>query len=307
MAPMLAGNSALLQMKCPSCGFELGDFPTPENVSVECPQCRYRIFWDGACWDACVDKSYPRDFARQWVLWEQGKLGNPNLVYGNDPKKYFGAFLKQVSLTEDDLASKRILEIGFGHGRLLQQLQRCCPTAYGIDLSRPLASAHLRPGSAIFGNLFNIPFVPQQFSLVICRGVIQVTPDPAKAFACLAEQVADGGMLYVAGLYEPGKGNLMIRNILPRVWSYPEPIRVGLAKVTSFFRAAVECLRKRTMSLDAFKTHYEHYKLDMFDVISPRWTSIHEETEVLAWFESHGFLAHKVSYGNYVGVKPTER
>ncbi len=304
MSSMLTANSAQLQMKCPSCGFELGDFPTLENASVECPQCEYCIVWDGACWDACVDKAYPRDFARQWVLWEAGKLGDPTLVYGNDPKDYFRAFLEHTSLTEEDLASKRILEIGFGHGKLLQQVQRCSPAAYGLDLSRPLASASLRPGSAIFGNLFNIPFVPRQFNLVICRGVIHCTPDPKKAFDCLADQVADGGMLYLAGLYEPGKGNLMLRSVFPRVWSYPEPVRLGLASLCSVFRAAIECFRKGTMSFSAFKTHYKHYKLDMFDVISPRWTSVHEEPEVIAWFKSRGFLAHKVGYGNYVGVKP---
>src|ERR1700693_2050437 len=119
VSSMLTANCAQLQMKCPSCGFELGDFPTLENASVECPQCEYCIVWDGACWDACVDKAYPRDFARQWVLWEAGKLGDPTLVYGNDPRNYFSAFLKHTSLTEEDLASKRILEIGFGHGRLL--------------------------------------------------------------------------------------------------------------------------------------------------------------------------------------------
>src|ERR1700694_4830554 len=82
-------SCSLLQMKCPACGFELGDFPTVEDSSVKCLHCEYRIFWDGACWDACADKFYPRSFARQWVLWEAGKLGDPNLVYGNDPKKYF--------------------------------------------------------------------------------------------------------------------------------------------------------------------------------------------------------------------------
>jgi SAM-dependent methyltransferase len=303
MTPMLNENSALLHLKCPSCGFELGDLPTQESTPIQCPHCQYNISWDGTCWDACVDKSYPRDFARQWVLWEAGKLGDPTLVYGNDPKKYFRAFLRHVSLNEEDLASKRILEIGFGHGRLLAQLQRHSPSAYGIDLSKPLPSAGLRPGSAVFGNLFNIPFVPRQFNLVICRGVIHCTPDPQKAFACVADQVAEGGLLYLGGLYEPGKGNLMLRNIFPRVWSYPEPVRLALAGACSVFRAGIECFRDRAFNFNAFKTHYKHYKLDMFDVISPRWTSVHEENEVIGWFKARGFLARKVGYGNYVGVK----
>lgn len=302
MAPMLNESPSLLQLKCPNCARGLGEFPTPGSSSITCPKCQYRIFWDGACWDACVDKKYPRDFARQWALWEAGKLGDRNLVYGNDPRNYFRTFLKHTSLTERDLESKRILEVGFGHGRLLQQLQRYSPTAYGIDLSRPLPSAHLRPGTAFCGNLFNIPFAPHQFDLVICRGVIHCTPDPRKAFACLAEQVNEHGLLYVAGLYEPGKSDLILRKIFPGLWNYPEFLRLGLASASSVVRAATECKRRRTMTFRAFKRNYKHFKLEMFHVISPRWTSVHEETEVLAWFKSKGFLARRVGYGDYFGV-----
>jgi SAM-dependent methyltransferase len=303
MASVVKGGFAPLQMKCPACGLELGDFPRLEDASMKCPHCLYSIFWDGACWDACADRKYRRDFARQWVLWEQGKLGDRNLVYGNNPKEYFRAFLEHASLTEAELASKKILEVGFGHGRHLALVQQYCPTAYGLDLSRPLASAKLRPGSAFFGNLFQIPFAAHQFDLVICRGVIHCTPDPKKAFACLAEQVAEDGLLYMGGLYEPGKGNLMLRKIFPGLWNYPEWARLGLASASSVLRAAIECKRTRNFSFSAFKRHYKHYKLDMFDVICPRWTSVHEEAEVIGWYKAQGFVARKVGYGDYFGVK----
>ena len=303
MAHLDDERSEALQMKCPSCGSELGGFPSLEDESLQCVSCSYKIFWDGACWDACADTSYPREFARQWVLWEQGKLGDRNLVYGNVPQDYFKAFLEHTSLQEEELRPKKILEVGFGHGRFLAELQRCSPDAYGVDLSRPLASAKLRPGTAFFGNLFQIPFEPGQFDLVVCRGVVHVTPDPEKAFARLAEQVADGGLLYVGGLYEPGKGNLMVRKIFPRLWNYPEFIRLGMASFFSLFRAAIECKRNRQRTTRAFKKHYDHYKLDIFDVISPRWTSVHEEPEVINWYTKRGFIARKVGYGDYFGVK----
>lgn len=84
---------------------------------------------DSDYWDACADKSYPRDFARQWVLWEEGRLGDPTLVYGEDPEYYFREFLTHTSLQPEQLASKRVLEVGFGHGRLLHQIQEWCPSA----------------------------------------------------------------------------------------------------------------------------------------------------------------------------------
>jgi SAM-dependent methyltransferase len=304
MAPTLTANSAPLQMKCPSCGSGLGDFPSLDNPSVKCPKCEYSIFWDGTCWDACVDKSYPRSFARQWVLWEEGKLGDPNLVYGNDPKEYFQELLETTSLTKEDLHSMKILEVGCGHGRTLQQLQQWCPNAFGLDLAKPPRSAKLRAGASIFGNLLNMPFAPGQFDLVICRGVIHHTPDPGQSFACLAAQVVDGGKLYLGGHYEPGiKGSLMLRNVLPASWLYPEPVLLGLASIFSVFRSAMESVKNRTMSLKDFKRSYAHYKLDIFDVMTPRWSSLHGEAEVTGWFNAQGFQVKRLAPGEYIGVK----
>lgn len=55
--------------------------------------------------------------------------------------------------------------------------------------------------------------------------------------------------------------------------------------------------------LKSFNRFYAHSKLDIFDVISPRWTSVHAEDEVISWFTSQGFLARKVGYDDYVGIK----
>ena len=302
MQQLLVDRAAAIRMRCPSCGEELGDFPASPADPIRCRRCEYSVTWEQDCWDACVDKTYRRDFARQWILWEAGKLGDPNVIYGVSPEDRFREFLNLTGLSPEQLKSMRILEVGFGHGRLLKELQKWCPMAYGLDLSRPLRSARLRPGSAIFGNLLSIPFMPHQFDLVICRGVIHMTPDAKRAFNCVAEQVAPGGMFYMGGLYEPGKGNLVLRKIFPGIWNYPEFARLAVAHLFSPFRAALETVRSRKPSWKAFKRSCAHYKLDIFDVICPRWTSVHMEDEVLGWFLTQGFVGRKVGYGDYVGI-----
>jgi len=306
---MLNRDDEPLKLRCPSCGSDMGDFPTQVDAPIDkCAHCGYAITWDGDCWDACADQSYRRDFARQWVLWEAGKLGDPKLVYGNNPKRYFAELLEHTGLTVEKLKTMRILEIGFGHGRLLYQVQQVCPTAYGLDLSKPLRSAKLRPGSAVFGNLFNNPFQPHQFDLVICRGVIHVTPDAHKAFDCIAEQVADNGMLYCAGLYEPGRGRLMLRKVFPHIWNYPESVRLGISTVAGAMRATLEAVRERKLTVQRFKYNYDKFKIDVFDTIAPEWTSTHVADEVKAWYAQKGFLpAKKVDYGGYFGAKDTHR
>jgi SAM-dependent methyltransferase len=293
-----------VRMKCPSCGIDLGEIPAAPRDSIDCPACKYSMTWQDGYWDACVDKTYPRSFARQWVLWEAGKLGDPRLVYGNDPKKYFQELLRTTSLTENDLRCMKILEVGYGHGRTLRQLQQFCPRAYGLDLAKPLPSAQLRPGSVFFGNLLNMPFAPGQFDLVLCRGVIHHTPNPGASFDCLSAQVAPNGLLYLGGHYEPGiKGSLLLRRLLPGSWFYPEPVLLALAGVFSAFRSVIESVRKRTVSPEAFRQSYAHYKLDLFDVMTPRWSSLHGEREVKGWFTPRGFRVQRLGPGEYIGIK----
>jgi SAM-dependent methyltransferase len=306
MDPKFSDSRPPLQLRCPSCGSQAGEFPAPLDTVIKCAHCGFSIVWNGNCWDACADKSYRRDFARQWSLWEAGKLGDPKLVYGNDPKRYYNELLEHCNLTEAQLKTMRVLEVGFGHGRLMNQVQKVCPQSYGVDLSMPLKSAQLRPGSAIFGNLFNIPFMPHQFDLVICRGVAHVTPDPQKAFACLAEQVAEDGRFYFAGLYEPGRGRLALRKVFPYVWNYPERVRLGLSSFCGFFRAGLEMYRDRRDHKNTgkdFKHYYHQYKIDIFDTLAPKWTVTLVEGDVIPWYKAKGFQAHKVDYGGYFGSR----
>lgn len=303
-------DTAALRLGCPSCGCKLGDFPPLQNHSFRCPQCGFEVAYREGYWDACVDTSYPRDFARQWILWESGRLGDPNLVYGTEPDTVFESLLRFMSLTREDLRSMRILEVGYGHGRLLRELQQYSNSAFGIDLLRPLKSAGLQPGSTIFGNLFAVPFRPRQFNLVIARGVVQCTPDPRAALKCLAEQLAPDGILCIAGMYEKGhNASLIFRKLLPMSWRYPEWLRLSLAGGLGLMRSLLECLRERSFSVTSLRRHCAGYKLDMFDFISPRWSSKHSATEVLEWFAAAGLSGRRVFPGVFIGVmqQPTQR
>lgn len=295
---------ANLELRCPSCGVGIGALPASPSGPVPCDQCGYSIVPDSEHWDACVDKSYPRDFARQWVLWEAGKLGDPTLVYGEDPEDYFEEFLAHTSLRPEQLASKKVLEVGFGHGRLLRQIQEWCPAAYGIDLAKPLRSANLRPGSAVFGSLLSIPFVPGQFDLVICRGVVQCTPDPEASFGRVAEQVAANGMFYLAGCYEPGtRGMLMMRNVLPWSWRYPDRLLLGVTRVLTGLRSVLEGIRQRDMGWESLRRYHDRRQLEIFDVLAPRWSCRLGEETIVPWFVSRGFQVRKVGDGSYVGIR----
>ncbi len=271
---------------------------------MRCTQCSYAITWSGHYWDAFADKAYPREFVRQWFLWEEGKLGDPELIYEHPPQVWFDEMLKDTLLTPEDLRSMNILEVGIGHGRVLGQVQKFSPAAYGVDFAKPPRFANLRPGSIFFANLPSIPFAPGQFDLVICRSVLQFTADAQQSFAYLAEQVRDGGTLYVAEIYEPGrKKSLLLRKLFPGSASYPELVRLGLAHLLGAARATVEAVLQGKLDRRSWKRAYGIYNLNVFDILSPRWTSVHSSDEVRSWFSSRGFSCYRRNPGSYTGVK----
>ena len=254
--------------------------------------------------DARLDKEHPNEYSRLWALWEEGRLGDPGLVYGVSPQDALREVLSAMELSQDDLKNMRILEIGFGHGRLLQEIQQYSATAYGIDAVMPLASSSFRPGTIICGDLFNIPIMPGQFDLVICKGVVQLTPRPGKAFDCISEQVAQKGKLFFT-VSERGvkKRSLLLRKLFPGSWRYPESLRLAIAGLLSVPRAMLEAFRNKTFDLKTFSRYRGNAKLGIFDVLSPCSTSRYAKEEILSWFTSNSLEARRIGESRYVGVK----
>jgi SAM-dependent methyltransferase len=164
------------------------------------------------CWDARLERESLPEFAIQWRLWSEGRFGDTHLLYGKNAQDDFADLLKTLDLTTDDVAGRKLLEVGFGHGRILKEFQRITETAVGLDLAKPLLDVGLAQRSIVCGDLFAIPFQPGQFDIVVCRGVIMCTRDAERAFSKVAEQVGVGGLLYVY-VYEP----MMPRSLVFRV------------------------------------------------------------------------------------------
>ncbi len=304
-APDVDPGIFALQLRCPSCKWAFTELPRlkkrPDHLC--CSYCGYAMTVEDAFCDARLNKEFPSEYSRLWALWEEGRLGDPGLVYGVIPQDDFRHVLRALELSQDDLKNMKVLEIGFGHGRLLHEIQKYSATAYGIDAVMPLSSSSFRPGTIICGDLFNIPIMPGQFDLVICKGVIQMTPWPKKAFDCISEQVAQKGRLYIT-VYEKGeKQSLRLRKLLPGAWRYHESLRLAIAGLLSAPRAMLETLRDGKFEPKTFNRYLGDYKLGIFDVLSTRWTSQHSIEEIMSWFTSNGFEVLRTGKCHYLGTK----
>jgi SAM-dependent methyltransferase len=291
----------MIRLRCPRC---YADLPSVRDIAeVPCQSCGFLMVREGVAWDARIDRNYPLDFSRQWALWESGRFGQKRLVYSKTEEEGFADLLAVLGLQPADLKTLKIVEVGYGHGRLLKSLQQWCDTAYGLDLVQPLPSACLRVGSVFCGSLFHAPFAAGQFDVVICQGVIQSTPDARAAFYSIADLVAPDGMLYLYIYEDRAPKSLLLRRVFPWSWCLPEGIRVALSRCLAVMRSLHLLAKQRTCKMEWFREHYDNYTLGFFDILSPRWVSFHKPEDVLSWFKSKGFVAHRLSPCNYIGQR----
>jgi 2-polyprenyl-3-methyl-5-hydroxy-6-metoxy-1,4-benzoquinol methylase len=100
------------------------------------------------------------------------------------------------------MEGERILEAGCGMGRFTEVLAGTGAEVWSIDATAAVesnAANNARHPNLHFAqaDLFAPPFAPGSFDRVLCVGVLQHTPDPARAFAGLAALLKPGGHLAI--------------------------------------------------------------------------------------------------------------
>jgi 2-polyprenyl-3-methyl-5-hydroxy-6-metoxy-1,4-benzoquinol methylase len=119
-----------------------------------------------------------------------------------------------------------VLEVGCGAGRFTEVLLSTGAYVTSTDLSDAVdANQETFPQDAkhriIQADIGALPFVPRQYDVVFCLGVVQHTPSPERTIEKLYEQVRPGGWLvidhYTYSLSEFTKTAPLVRLVLRRV------------------------------------------------------------------------------------------
>jgi SAM-dependent methyltransferase len=102
----------------------------------------------------------------------------------------------------ENLSGKHVLECGCGAGRFTEILLDLGAHVTSIDLSDAVdANQENCPQGARHriaqADIAALPFVPRQFDVVFCLGVLQHTPNPETTIAQLYPHVAPGGTLVI--------------------------------------------------------------------------------------------------------------
>jgi len=141
-------------------------------------------------------EEYTDNFGWQWTRYSSTQNDSAN---GDSLSR--DRLLMTLGLKPEELQGKLVLEVGCGSGRFTEQLLACGAIVCALDSSVAVrANAKQNSGERamfVLASLYEIPFEPRQFDIVVCLGVLQHTPDRRRTMHALAEQVRPGGMLCV--------------------------------------------------------------------------------------------------------------
>ena len=99
-----------------------------------------------------------------------------------------------------DLSGELILEVGSGSGRFTEQAANTGATVVSFDYSYAVDANYASNGHRdniliVQADVFAMPFGSQAFDRLFCFGMLQHTPDPARAFAALPRVLKPGGAI----------------------------------------------------------------------------------------------------------------
>ncbi len=181
------------------------------------------LFIDDSSKVLVLDKSdgYTENFGKQWQDFNKVQIDSLNSF--DISEKY----LEELLFEEiDNLEGKKVLEVGCGAGRFTEHLVKKAKICVSVDMS-----------SAIFHNVakdmenlvlvkadFTKLMPKMKFDFVICRGVLQHTPDPFLSILKLQEFVSNTGSVYF-DIYSSKLGKLhpkyfLWRPLIKILWTY---------------------------------------------------------------------------------------
>lgn len=258
------------------------------------------------------DDGYAGSFGFQWNVHARTQLDS----FTGKPISRNRLF--EASRWPAELPGQTILEAGSGAGRFTEVLVTTGATIISLDLSSAVdANQQSNGGNAnlliVQASMFDIPVRRRSMDKVMCLGVIQHTPDPARAFACLAECVRPGGELvidvYAARLRSLLSWKYLLRPITrqmngERLYGLIERITPILLPVSNFLYGVMGRFGLRLLPI----VHYPQLGLspelslrwavlDTFDMYSPAHDHPQTIPVVRGWFDAAGFTDVTVEYG----------
>jgi SAM-dependent methyltransferase len=261
--------------------------------------------------------NYADNFGMQWNRFRETQLDSHSRLSISHAR-----FWKATGWLSESISSEWVLDVGCGAGRFAEVALNAGAKVLAVDYSNAVDACYQNlkrhPNlHVVQGDIYALPLRAEFFPFVYSLGVLQHTPDVARAFASLPVMVRPGGSL-CTDFYWKRLRSLMHAKYLWR------PLTKRLAKHTLF--ALVPTLLpisqalgripvagkalKRLLPLADYTGVYplsadqlkEWALLDTFDMLAPEYDSPQTRSTVQGWLEAAGLLDIEVFHeGHLVG------
>jgi SAM-dependent methyltransferase/uncharacterized protein YbaR (Trm112 family) len=265
--------------------------------------------------------NYADNFGVQWNTFRQTQLDSYS---GHSISA--DRFWKATGWDPDDLAGQWVLDIGCGAGRFAEVALQAGARVVGLDYSSAVDACYANlkhhPNlHVVQGDIYALPFPKGFFLYVYSLGVLQHTPDVAKAFAALPPVLSGGGRLCVDFYWKRIRTMLHAKYLLrPLTKRMPQqklfhtlktvvPILLPVSQQLGRMPVVGRWL-KRIIPIADYTGIYplsarqlqEWALLDTFDMLAPEYDNPQTSATVRSWIEMAGLVEVKVFHeGHLVG------
>ncbi len=162
------------------------------------------------------ESGYADNFGMQWNHFSKTQLDSHS-GHPISTERFWAA----TDWQPKDLRGQWVLDVGCGAGRFAEVALKAGAIVIALDYSTAVDAAQANLSEhpnlhVVQGDIYNLPFTPGSLSFIYSLGVLQHTPDVARAYASLPPLLAPGGTL-VVDYYEKSYRSLF----LSKYWLRP--------------------------------------------------------------------------------------
>jgi SAM-dependent methyltransferase len=265
------------------------------------------------------ESNYADGFGFQWNRFRQTQLDSHTGIPISTDR-----FFRQSNWSAQELAGKKVLDIGCGSGRFAEVALSCGAKVVALDYSSAVDACRVNLGSnpnlhLLQGDVYALPLRRESFDYVYCFGVLQHTPEPEKAFFALPPLLKPGGRLAV-DIYLKYWGNLFYT----KYWLRPATTRLrwqtlfglverGAPALLALSRGLgrvpkIGSLLRRLVPVANYEGVYplnddqllDFAVLDTFDMLSPAYDRPQTPQTLRSWLTKAGLEDIQVSKVNHL-------
>jgi SAM-dependent methyltransferase len=272
------------------------------------------------------ESNYADNFGMQWNKFRQTQLDS----YSGHPISA-DRFRKATGWKSEDIAGRWVLDVGCGAGRFAEVVLNAGAKVVALDFSDAVDAcfANLRHHPnlhVVQGDIYALPFLNASFPFVYSLGVLQHTPDVAKAFAALPPMVAVGGRLCSDFYWKRFRTMLHSKYIIRPITKHlpqqslfcllektvPTLLRIsqilGRIPFAGLYLKRLVPVANYTGVYPLDERQLEEWAfLDTFDMLGPQFDSPQSVSTIKNWMAKAGFEEIEVFQANLLVVRGVNR